>query len=167
MPNPPPPDHEPSSRPPEQPGTPLRAVLTGMAIDICGSKVVSIVAVTIYAMQVVTPDMSDAQAADMLQQLPPSFGMFLLLNVLGTLMSVAGGYACARVVLRDEFRVGAILAVAVTFFGLLLDDAGVSDLTLLYILCDVAGIMLGVKYGAAHNRRLESPARSPADAPTP
>jgi len=153
-----PPDLRPSSRPPEQPGTPVRAVLTGMAIDICGSKVVSIVAVTIYAMQVVTPDMSDAQAADMLQQLPPSFG---------TLMSVAGGYACARVVLRDEFRVGAILAVAVTFFGLLLDDAGVSDLTLLYILCDVAGILLGVKYGAAYNRRLESPARSPADASTP
>jgi len=167
MPSPQPSDRPPSSRAPEQPGTPLRAILTGAAIDICGSKVVSIVAVTVYAMQFVPPDMSDAQAAELLQKLPPSFGLFLLLNVLGALMSVAGGYACARVVLRDEFRIGAVLAVAVTFLGLLLDDAGVNDLTLLYILCDVAGIMLGVKYGAAHNRRLESPARSRADASTP
>jgi len=167
MSTPQPPDPRPSSRPPEQPGTPLRAVLTGMAIDVCGSKVVSIVAVTVWAMQLVTPDMSDAQAADLLRSLPPSFGLLLLLNVLGALMSVAGGYACARVALRDEFRVGAILAIAVTFFGLLLDDAGVSDLTLLYILCDVAAVLLGVKYGAEHNRRLESPAQSPADAPTP
>jgi hypothetical protein len=167
MPNPESPDRQPPSRLPEQPGTPLRAVLTGMAIDICGSKVVAIVAVTLYAALVVPPDMSDAQAADLLQKLPPSFGLFLLFNVLGALMSVAGGYACARVALRDEFRVGAILAVVATFSGLLLDDAGVNDLTLLYILCDVAGIMLGVKYGAAYNRRLESPARSPADASTP
>jgi len=162
-----PPDRQPTSRPPEQPGTPLRAVLTGMAIDVCGSKVVGMLAVTVYAMQFVTPEMSDEQAADMLQKLPPSFALLLLLNALGALMSVAGGYACARVVLRDEFRVGAILAIAVTFFSLLLDDAGVSDLTLLYILCDVAALLLGVKYGAEHNRRLESPARSPADAPTP
>lgn len=165
MPSPLPPDRP--NRLSEVPGTPLRAVLIGVAIDVCGSRVAEIVTVTCYAMQVVAPDMTDAQAADLLQKMPPSFGLLLVLNVLGMLMSVAGGYACARVALRDEFRVGAILAAVAVVFNLLIDDTGVSDLTLLYILCDVAGLLLGVKYGAGRNRRLESPAPSPADASTP
>ena len=83
------------------------------------------------------------------------------------LMSVAGGFACARVALRDEWRTGAILAAVAVLFNLLIDDTGVNDLALLYTLCDVAGLLLGVKYGAERNRRLEQPAPSPADAPTP
>jgi hypothetical protein len=165
MPSSPPPDRP--NRLSEVPGTLLRAVLTGVAIDVCGSRVVEIVTVTCYAMQVVAPGMTDAQAADLLQKTPPSFGLLFVLNMLGMLMSVAGGYACARVALRGEFRVGAILAAVAVVFNLLIDDTGVSDLTLLYILCDVAGLLLGVKYGAERNRRLESPAPSPADASTP
>lgn len=151
----------------ELPGTPLRAVLTGTAIDICGSRVVQIVVFTCYVMQVVPSGASDVQAAELLQKQPPSFGLLFVLIALGSLMSVAGGYACARIALRDELRVGAILAVVAVLFGLLIDDAGVSDLTLLYVLCDVAGLLLGVKYGAERNRRLESPAPSPADASAP
>jgi len=165
MPSSPPPDHP--NRLSEVPGSPLRAVLTGVAIDVCGSRVVDIVAVTAYAMHLVTPGMTDAQATELLQKAPPSFGLLFVLTALGMLMSVAGGYACARVALRDEWRVGAILAAVAVVFGLLVDDAGVSDLSLLYILCDVAGLMLGVKYGAERNRRLESPAPSPVDASAP
>ena len=40
-------------------------------------------------------------------------------------------------------------------------------MTLLLILSDVACNMLGVKYGAEHNRRLEAPAGPPADTPAP
>lgn len=165
MPSPLPPDRP--NRLSELPGSPLRAVLTGVAIDICGSRVINIVAVTIYAMQLVTPGMTDEQAADLLQRTPPSFTLLLVLTVLGMLMSVAGGYACARVALRDEWRTGAMLAAVAVVFGLFIDDAGVSDLALLYVLCDVAGLLLGVKYGAERNRRLEAPAPSPADASAP
>ena len=165
MPSPLPPDRP--NRLNELPGTLLRAVLTGVAIDVCGSRVVEIVTVNCYASLVVPSGMGDAQAAELLQKLPPSFGLLLVLIGLGTLMSVAGGYACARIALRDEFRVGAILAAVAVVFGLLIDDAGVSDLSLLFLLTDVAGLLLGVKYGAERNRRLESAAPSPADASTP
>jgi len=165
MPSSPPPDHP--NRLSEVPGSTLRAVLTGVAIDVCGSRVVDIVAVTAYAMHLVTPGMTDAQAAELLQKAPPSFGLLFVLTALGMLMSVAGGYACARVALRDEWRTGAILAAVAVVFNLLIDDTGVSDLALLYTLCDVAGLLLGVKYGAERNRRLEQPAPSPADAPAP
>jgi hypothetical protein len=165
MPNPPPPDRP--NRLDEVPGTPLRAVLTGVAIDVCGSRVVEIVVVTCYAIGVVPSGASDAQATEFLRTLPPSFPLLLVLNVLGMLMSVAGGYACARVALRAEWRTGAILAAVAVVFNLLIDDTGVSDLALLYTLCDVAGLLLGVKYGAERNRRLEQPAPAPADAPAP
>jgi hypothetical protein len=165
MPSPLPPDRP--NRLNELPGTPWRAVLTGVAIDVCGSRVVEIIAVTCYAMQVVPSGMTDAQATELLRAMPPSFGLLLVLNVLGMLMSVAGGYASARVALRDEFRVGAILAAVAVVFNLLIDDTGVSDLALLYTLCDVAGLLLGVKYGAERNRRLEEPAPAPADASAP
>lgn len=151
----------------EVPGTPLRAVLAGTAIDICGSRVVQIVVFTVYVMQVVPSGSSDVQAAELLQKQPPSFSLLFVLIALGSLMSVAGGYACSRIALRNEYRVGAILAVVAVLFGLFIDDAGVSDLTLLYVLCDVAGLLLGVKYGAERNRRLESPVPSPVDAPAP
>jgi hypothetical protein len=165
MQSPPPPDRP--NRLNELPGSPWRAVLTGVAIDVCGSRVVEIIAVTCYAMQVVPSGMTDAQASELLRALPPSFSLFLVLNVLGMLMSVAGGYACARVALRDEWRVGAMLAGVSVVFNLLIDDTGVSDLALLYTLCDVAGLLLGVKYGAERNRRLEAPTPSAADAPSP
>lgn len=151
----------------EVPGTPLRAVLTGLAIDVCGSRVVEIVLVTCYAMAVVPSGLTPDQATDYLRALPPSFNLLFVATVLGMLMSVAGGYACARVALRHEWRSGAILALVSVLSGLFIDDAGVSDLALLYLLCDIAGLLLGVKYGIERNRRLEAPAESPADASSP
>ena len=165
MPSPLPPDRP--NRLDELPGAPWRAVLVGVAIDVCGSRVVEIIAVTCYAMQVVPTGMTDAQASELLRAMPPSFGLFLVLNVLGMLMSVAGGYACARIALRSERRIGAILAGVAVLFNLLIDDTGVSDLALLYTLCDVAGLLLGVKYGAERNRRLEELAPAPVDASSP
>jgi hypothetical protein len=161
----PPPDRP--NRLDEVPGTPLRAVLTGLAIDVCGSRVVEIVLVTCYAMAVVPSGLTPEQATDYLRALPPSFNLLFVATVLGMLMSVAGGYACARVALRDEWRSGAILALVSVLSGLFIDDAGVSDLALLYLLCDIAGLLLGVKYGIERNRRLEAPAPSPADASAP
>jgi hypothetical protein len=151
----------------ELPGTTLRAVLTGLAIDVCGSRIVDIVVATCYVKAVVPSDMTPDQATDFLRSLPPSFNLLFVAMALGMLMSVAGGYACARVALRDEWRSGAILAASSVLSSLLIDDVGVSDLALLYLLCDVAGLLLGVKYGIERNRRLEEPAPAPADPSTP
>ena len=172
MPNPPPPppENEPSNRPPqpELPGTPLRAVLTGVGIDICASKLLGYLIGALYLLQIITPGMTDEQADAALQNTPPSFGLVFLDLTFGAIISVAAGYAAARIVRRDELRIGGITAIASVLVGLLLDGGGTqSDLTLLYILCDLACVLLGAKYGAAHNRRLEAPTQEPADASSP
>ncbi len=166
----PPPDEPPPDRPrpPELPGTPLRAVLTGMSIDICGSTLLGYVIAAVYKAVVLTPDMTDEQVATLLENFSPSLGFVFVVLGLQSLVSVLAGYAAARIVHRDEIRIGAITGVASVLVGLALDGGGTpGDLSLLYILCDLACVLLGAKYGAEHNRRLEAPAREPADASTP
>jgi len=170
-----PPFTPPDRRPPRKPGQPLpggnalRAVLTGVAIDLCGSRLLGHLLVAIYAMRVITPGMTPAQVADALQNLTPSLGLILVGTVLGSLVSVAAGYACARIAWRHEYRVGALMAGAAVLLSAGLGDldGAPDDLALLYVLCDVACVLLGVKYGARRNRRLQAPARTPADPSAP
>ncbi len=171
MPHPPSPPPDPRSDKPdpaEAARLALRAVLTGASIDVCASTLLQLGIRTIFAMQVGTADMTPDQLHDALQDTPPPFLLVLMAGVLGALISVAAGYACARIARRDEYRVGGIMTMATVLMSLVIDgDAGPLDLTLLCVLCDIACLMLGVKYGAEYNRRQEAPARKPADAPTP
>ena len=152
---------------PDVPGSLLRAVLTGVGIDVCASKLIGYLMLAVYLHQVTTPGMTDAQVVDALRNTPPSFLLMLVESVLGALVSVAAGFACARIVQRDEWRVGVITACGAVFVGLLLDEGTApDDLLLLYVACDVACVMLGVKFGIERNRRIEALAREQADAPT-
>ena len=171
MPNPPspPPDHRSDKPDPAEAGRlALRAVLTGVSIDICASSLLGVGVRMLFAMQVGTPDMTAAQLNDVMQNTPPPFSLVLLGGVLGALVSVAAGYACARIARRDEYRIGGVMTMAAVLVSQVLDDGSAPlDLALLYVLCDIACTMLGVKYGAEYNRRREAPASNPADAPTP
>ncbi len=149
------------------PGTPLRAVLTGLAIDICGTALLGIVLEMIYAIQIGAADMTPDQLNDALENIPPQSGVLIAGHLLGALLSVVAGYACARIVQRNEYRVGAIMAGVGAMFNLwtMPDDVAV-DMLLLLVLSDFACNMLGVKYGAQYNRRREAPAVPSADPPT-
>ena len=173
MSNPPriPPDPDPSqgnAAPQDPPGTVLRAVLTGVGIDFCGSQLLDELLRAFYVQTFVSPGMTDEQVRDALQNAQPSLALMLVDGALGSLMSVIAGYACARIVQRDERRVGALMAIASVLVGLLLGGGDApDDLVLLWIACDVACVMLGVKFGIERNRRAEAMAREQADARTP
>ncbi len=163
MPTPPPEDSRPQPPSPDAPGTPLRAVLTGLAIDWCGSQVVGIVLATLA-----TAGLSDEQARAALEQMSPQSTYALLGMALGLLCSVAGGYACARIAQRNELRIGGVMVAISGMLALMLGSGqGSDDLTLLSAACTVACELLGVKYGRDHNRRLARPADPPADTPLP
>ncbi|MEP6506240.1 MAG: hypothetical protein ABJD97_23085 [Betaproteobacteria bacterium] len=165
------PDDPPPQRPgpdaADVPGSPLRAVLTGLALDIGGSEVLHIVLGIAYALQVTRSGMSEEQMQTALAQWPQS--MYAVVGmVLGSLCSVAGGYACARIVQRDEFRSGGVMAAISGFLSIMLSSsAGPDDMTLLFTACTVACNLLGVKFGREHNLRLAQPAAPPADSPLP
>ena len=157
-----------NARVPDVPGSPLKAVLSGLAVDIGGSVVLGIVLDYVYALTLGGQGLTDSQMKDAMEHIPPTSAFGVLGILLGALMSVAGGYVCARIVLRNEYRVGGIMAAVSALLGIAFsssdDPAG---MTLLLVLCTVACNMLGVKYGSEQNRRLEALSAPPSDTPTP
>ena len=90
------PHKPPATDPTTAPGSPLRAVLAGLAVDLGGTALLGIVLRVIYAAQISTPDMTETQLHDALENIPPQSGVMIAGIVLGALLSVAGGYVCAR-----------------------------------------------------------------------
>jgi hypothetical protein len=151
---------------PDVPGSPLKAVLSGLAVDIGGSAVLGIVLDQVYGLTLRGRGLAGGELEDAMQHIPPTSAFGVLGILLGALMSVAGGYVCARIVLRDEYRVGGAMAAVSALLGLAFSSSeDPSALTALLILCTVACNMLGVKYGSEQNRRLEALAAPPTDTP--
>ena len=154
--------------PPAAPGSPLRAVLMGLAVDIGGTALASFLISAMYALQLHGQGLSESELKEAFDHMPHDSGLYVLGNVLGALMSVAGGYVCARIVRRNEFRTGLVMAASSALVGLLLGAAQEEvDMMLLLTLTGVACNLLGVKYGAEHNRRGDTPAGPDQDTSTP
>lgn len=154
-------------RVPDVPGSPLKAILSGLAVDLGGTAVLGIVLENLYVLTLKGQGMGAAEIEEAMRHIPAASTIGVLSIVLGAVMSVAGGYVCARIVLRDEYRVGGVMASVSALLGLLLssgDDP--SGVTALLILCTAACNMLGVKYGSEQNRRLEALSAPPSDSPT-
>ncbi len=160
------PPEDDSRIPPPVPGNAaLRAVLTGISIDVCGSTLLNIVLTSLYVAEAGTPGMTAAEIDDLVRGMPPESPLSVLGILLGSLISVAAGYVCARIARRNEFRLGALMAGCTALIGLMMSDSDrlTTGFLLLLLVCGVACNLLGVKYGAEQNRRLEQPAEPPAD----
>ena len=145
-------------------GTPLRAVLVGLVIDYVGTELVGIVLVTLYQASLANAGLNDDQIRSAVADIDAASTVGVLFIVLGLLCSVAGGYACARIVLRDEYRVGAVMAT-ISSLGAAA-GGGPVDLQLLDTITVFACVMLGVMYGERRNRRAApSPAPPPGGSP--
>jgi hypothetical protein len=158
----PPPNPIPGKPPPVQgdvAGTPVQAILVGLAIDVGGSLAIGVALSLLYQLILVRSGLSDAEVKRALAELGPNSWVGVVAMLLGSLCSVAGGFACARIVLRDEWRVGAVMAVLSCLLG---TDDGPVDLQALDAACTFACVMLGVMYGERRNRR---PAPPPGASP--
>ena len=158
----PPPDSPIKGKPPVQgdvAGTPVQAIVVGLVIDIVGSTVASLALRLVYQLGLVHAGLSDDEVRRTLDDLGPNSVVGVLEMLAGWTCSVAGGYACARVVMRDEYRFGAIMVV---LSCLITGGDGPLDLQLLDIACEAACVMLGVMYGVRRNRRpVPPPGASP------
>jgi hypothetical protein len=150
---------------PEGAGSPFRAVITGLVVDIGGSALIGLVLSMFYAAQLSSNGMSSAEIKEAMAQMPADSPIAIVGTLLGALCSVAGGYVCARIVQRDEFRVGGVMAALSGFAGLMMiGDDTPDDLVLLLTASTVACVLLGVKYGRERNQR---PDADPPPAPPP
>ena len=155
-------------RPPATPGSPLKAVLLGLAVDFGGTTVCGLVISMIYAIQLHGQGVADSDMHEAMDNMPHDSALYIGGILLGALMSVFGGYVCARVARRDEFRPGLVMAGVSAVIGLALGSpAGVDSMALLLTVTGIACNLLGVKYGAEYNRREQAPAAADEGPSTP
>jgi hypothetical protein len=170
MPTPPfkPPETDPPKhpRPPVAPGSPLKAVLVGLAVDFGGTTVCGIVISVIYAIQLHGQGVADSDMREAMDNMPHDSALYVGGILLGALMSVFGGYVCARIARTDEYRPGLVMAAVSAVIGLTLGSSGpVDSMALLLAVTGIACNLLGVKYGAEYNRRAQAPA-APDEGPS-
>ena len=147
-----------SPREPAGPRSPFSAVMLGLLVDVGGSLAVGIVASVAYARQLHDEGMPDDQIREAMQAIPHDSALYMGALLVGIALSVLGGYVCARVARTREYRAGLMLAATSALFSLVLggssDGAG---MTALLTVTGIACNLLGVKFGADHNRRVEAP----------
>ena len=154
-------------RPPATAGSPLKAVLMGLAVDIGGSTVLGVVISLVYAVQLHGQGVAEGDMREAMDNMPHDSALYIAGTLLGALMSVLGGYVCARVARRDEYRAGAVMAAVSVIFGLMMTaHPSLDEMTLLLMVTGAACNLLGVKYGAERNRRAEAPADPAKDSST-
>ena len=154
-------------RPPATAGSPLRAVLTGLAVDIGGSTVLGVAISLIYAIRLHDQGVPESEMREAMGNMPHDSALYIGSTLLGASMSVLGGYVCARIARRDEYRAGAVMAAVSAIYVMMTASPALDEMTLLLTVTGAACNLLGVKYGAEHNRRAEAPADPAKDSSTP
>ena len=139
-------------KPAKTPATPLQAIACGLVVDLGGSALIGLLLNLAYAAQLSAGGMASDQVDEALKNLPPESTVAVLGLLLGSLCSVAGGYVCARMAGRDEYRLAIIMAMVSVFIGLALGGDGPDDMTLLLSACEFACVLLGAKYGRERNQ---------------
>ncbi|HCY62185.1 MAG TPA: hypothetical protein DHV59_05010 [Oxalobacteraceae bacterium] len=103
-----------------RPGSPVKGVLVGAAIDIGGSLFLGGVVVLIYSFILGMQGHSPEEIQELLSSLSPWSTIGIISSVLGLLLSVIAGYQCAAIARRNNYRAPGILAlVSMAFAGVL------------------------------------------------
>jgi hypothetical protein len=130
------------------PGGPVKAVLVGLAIDVGGSIVLSTVLAITYGVMLARSGMTAEQIAQAIATPEPTSFLSILGYVLGCALSILGGFVCARIARRRDYKLGAILGAISAVLGLamaygqysLIENLGLTALTF-------ASVMLGTRLG--------------------
>jgi hypothetical protein len=137
---------------PPPPRSPILAVLAGVAVDIGGSVVSSVVIGIVYYATLASRGGSPEEIGAALSEMGSSSGYFVVAVATGLGFSVLGGYVCARVARRKERRLAAIAGLLSVATGLSIGGAslglwGNAGMALL----SFASVMLGGELGRRRN----------------
>ena len=138
-----------------QHGSAVKAIVLGALVDIGGSMMSGIIFYVLYGIYLgATGNSMDDMAKPMAAADAGNSPIGFLLNMVGCLFSVLGGYVCARIAKHSEYRLGAILSVVTVALGFVLLAGGEPEpLAPMYALFTVAAVMVGSHLGAKINRR--------------
>ncbi len=137
----------PESRPP---GAPWKAVLVGFAVDVAFSIVFAFILSIAYGAYLAMTGRSAEEISSMIAD--SKLGDFYTGAILaiGGIGSMLGGYICARIARRNEYRVAGVLTAISVVLGWLLtagrEEGGQLFLsTNLTIVATMAGALLGAR----------------------
>ena len=139
--------------PPPGPGSPIKAVLFGLLVDVGGTVVASLILGIAYGMYLATSGLAggDMQAAAESYRSGP---MFYIGALVGLMFSVLGGHVCGRIARQSEYTLGVILGVLSVLSGLLLSWNQLPALTSTVLaVLGFAAVVLGAHWAKARNRR--------------
>ena len=102
-----------------------------------------------YGMHLATSGMGDQQVAEALATIPTTPWLSTAGYVLGSALSILGGYVCTRIAQRRDYTLGLILGGISCVSGLLLGYSQYSlpeniGLTILTFACVMVGTRLGI-----------------------
>lgn len=135
-------------------GSRVLAIFTGFVIDIGGSMVLGIVHAFLYSVVMALNGVPPEQIVSSLKTMDSSSqmnGIFFIHATVGGLLSIFGGYVCARIVNYSEYKYAAILAmISACYAWILVIGAGSPILrsvilTIISIVCIMSGAHIHVK----------------------
>jgi hypothetical protein len=130
-----------------------KAILIGLSIDIGGTLLIGMLFGLFLGIYAASQDMSAEEIAAMTRGTDSVF--FIVSTAIGLVMSVLGGYVCARRSCRTDYKLGFILAGLSTSSGFLLMLIQTEKHTPLIVvglsLLTFSSILLGTKLGCRKN----------------
>jgi hypothetical protein len=126
------------------PGSPIKGVVFGVLVDIGGSLALGVVISILYGIVLVASGASQEEMERILASPDPLSWASIVGNMAGFGMSFLGGYVCARVAGKYEYRWAGIVAAVAGVVGLLFGMATYPvEWNLLLALLSVGAVMGG------------------------
>ena len=130
-------------------GSPVKAIVIGVVVDIGGSIVLGIILVMIYSVLLASEGLSPKEIEYQLTNLDPHSTFSIISMIVGGLVTVFAGYLCARIANYSEYKFTFILGCISAAFGLMVGESHFSTLdniflSILTLLCALLGAWLHV-----------------------
>ena len=109
-------------------GSPLKAIIIGLVVDIAGSFVSAFIMAIAYSVLLASRGLSPQEIEHRLTNLDPYSAFSIITMVVGGCMTVLGGYVCARIVNHSEYRYTFIFGFISAAFGHIASESYYSTL---------------------------------------
>ena len=139
---------------PHPPGAPWKAILVGFVVDVAFTIIFSFAWSIVFGAYLAASGNSPEEIRAMAESSQAGDFYSGVLIAIGGVGSLIGGYLCARIARRNEYRIAAVLTAISLVLGWIVsgnDEGGMNVVTstLLTIAATYAGVMLGVRRNQA------------------
>ena len=137
---------------PVKPGSAFKAIALGLATDIGGSLIATVILALIYGASLGAAGVKQEEIAATMQASATDSWFLYVGSAVGLGFSVLGGYVCARIARRSEMKLGAILAALSSVSGFFLAaDSLQLGTNLSMTLLGFGAVLIGARLGFTRN----------------